>query len=112
YGVLHGINKLKGSFTQKKINRKIKNYFLLNDYVLDNLKKTSYPSDLRFETYYPIDFPDFPNPPDINKNDREFWIGIPGQVEYKRRDYEGLVNAVSKITCKKSIRFLLLGDDK
>lgn len=109
FGTLHGINKLKGSLTQKLISRKIKNYFLLNDYLKENLSLISVPGGLRFESYYPIFFPSFRNMPAISKPADEYWIGIPGQIEYKRRDYETLVKAFASLAVQPNYKFLLLG---
>lgn len=111
YGTLHGINKLRGSFTQKMINRKIKNYFVLNDYLVDNLDRVPH-AGLRIQSYYSIFFPEYPDAPFIEKPENVLWIGIPGQVEYKRRDYETLVRAFAALKEKPAYRFLILGDDQ
>ena len=112
FGTLHGINKLHGSFTQRIISRRIRNYYLLNDYLKENLKEVPYDKSLRFESFYPIYFPEFSGQPKIEKPADELWVGIPGQVEYKRREYENLVRAFGALKEKPKYRFLLLGDDK
>ncbi len=108
YGTLHGINKLKRSFTQNLISTRVKHYFLLNDYLKDNLKQVPH-RGLSFESFYPIFFLQFHTASEITKPADEFWIGIPGQVEYKRRDYETLVKAFAAVENKPNYRFLLLG---
>lgn len=108
YGTLHGINKLKGSFTQKMISRKVKKYFVLNDYLLQNLGQLPH-RGLQFSSYYPIFFPAFAGKPLVEKPANEYWIAIPGQVEYKRRDYETLVRAFAQLKDKTGYKFLLLG---
>jgi len=107
-GTIHGINKLKGSFTQKMISRRVKQYFVLNDYLLGNLAHLP-TKGLEFRSFYPIFFPQFANKPVIEKPANEYWIAIPGQVEYKRRDYETLVRAFAKLDNKAGYKFLLLG---
>lgn len=108
FGTMHGINKLKGSIGQQLIGRRIKNYFVLNDYLLDNLK--SFPlNGKKFTSYYPIFFPDFEDKPLVTKPTNELWVCIPGQVEYKRRDYESLVKAIAESKNTGHLRFLCLG---
>jgi glycosyltransferase involved in cell wall biosynthesis len=107
-GTIHGINKLKGSFTQKMISRKLRKYFVLNDYLLSNLHHLP-TKGLAFQSFYPIFFPQFSGKPVIEKPAGEFWIAIPGQVEYKRRDYETLVRAFARLEHKAGYKFLLLG---
>jgi len=111
FGTMHGINKLSGSITQKIISRRVCHYLLLNDYLKDNLKGMSYSPHLRFESFYAMYFPAFPEAAPLSKPANELWIGIPGQVEYKRRDYEGLVRAFAALKDKPPYRFLLLGND-
>jgi glycosyltransferase involved in cell wall biosynthesis len=108
-GTLHGINKLKGSFTQRVIGLRVRKVFLLNDYMIDNLKLVPN-QGLQFQSYYSIFFPQFKNEPQINKPADECWIAIPGQVEYKRRDYETLVRTFAAMPVKPGYKFLLLGN--
>lgn len=106
-GTLHNTNKLNGSVGQKIISKKIRKYFVLNDYLLDNINPKDHPA-LRFSSYYPIFFPPFPEM-DVAKNENEIWICIPGQVELKRRDYTSLFDSIEKTGISPSIRFILLG---
>jgi hypothetical protein len=108
YGVLHGINKLKGSLKQMLIGRRLRGYFLLNDYLLDNLTPARRNAK-RFEVLYPIFFPAFRNPPALDKPPGQTWVVIPGQVEFKRRDYLTLIHAWAAISERPDIRFILLG---
>jgi len=112
FGTLHGLNKLKGSVTQNIITRKIKHYFLLNDYLKQNVTNLPHDSRLKFESFYPIYFPNFENQPNIEKPQNQCWIGIPGQVEYKRRDYETLIKAFATLEQKPNIKFIFLGNEK
>lgn len=109
YGTLHGVNKLQGSFTQKIISRRLGKYFLLSDYMLQKALKVPHGS-LAFEVYYPIFHPPFPVTTVEQKPAGTVWIGIPGSVEYKRRDYESLVPRFAAIKEKPPVRFLVLGN--
>lgn len=106
-GTMHGINKLRPSATQLAISLRMPKYFLLNDFLLDNLKLVPH-KGLRFASYYPIFFPDF-NDNTVKKPADEYWIAVPGQVENERRDYERLIKAFATLQPKPNFRFLLLG---
>ena len=109
YGTLHNIQKLKSSFSQKIISTHIKKYFLLNDYLLDLVRDIP-TGDLQFETYYPIYFPRFKDAPVVKKEPGELWICVPGQLEYKRREYKVLADTLATLVNKLPIKFLLLGE--
>lgn len=108
FGVLHGINKLRKSITQKLISRRIRHYFVLNDYLIENLHKVPHGA-LKFESYYPIFFPHFEERLPLQKPAGQLWITIPGQVEYARRDYRTLVAAFAKLRVKPDLKFIFLG---
>lgn len=109
FGTLHGVNKLQGSISQKIISRRLGKYFLLSDYMLQ--KALSMPhGKLQFSVFYPIFHPAFPLTAVAEKPDGELWIGIPGAVEYKRRDYDALVRNFAKLEKKPRVRFLILGN--
>jgi hypothetical protein len=107
YGTLHNISKLEGSHSQSRIHKKVKSYFVLNEYLLDKARKLA-PKGLRFQTYYPIFFPDYPTVA-LDKGPDEIWITIPGQVEFKRRDYEGLFHSIKHHGIPPRLTFILLG---
>jgi hypothetical protein len=107
-GVIHDINKLTQSFTQKLINRKIKKYFVLNDYILDTFLSKD---RLSVESFYPI-FHQNINKTPLSKPNGEFWICIPGSVEYERRDYLGLLKNLENENINDNIKFILLGTSK
>ncbi|PZF71017.1 glycosyltransferase family protein [Taibaiella soli] len=110
-GTLHGINKLKGSLTQRIMSTRVRRQFLLNDYLVDNLKLVPN-HGIRFKSYYSIFFPEFAGAPAIEKPKDQCWIAIPGQVENKRRDYETLIRTFAALAEKPNYRFLLLGNSK
>jgi hypothetical protein len=109
FGTLHGVNKLEGSFTQKIISRRIPNYFLLADYMLEKAMKVPH-AGLRFSVFYPIFHPSFDWTFQEVKRPGQLWIAIPGSVEYKRRDYLSLVKAFAALDEKPDVRFFLLGN--
>lgn len=111
FGTLHGVNKLTGSFTQNLISRRFRNYFLLSDYMLEKAKKVP-TGTLRFGVYYPIFFPDYGESKLPPRFPGEIRIAIPGSVEFKRRDYLNLVEALAKVPGKLPLRFYLLGNGK
>lgn len=109
FGTLHGVNKLQGSLTQRIISQRIPRYFLLSDYMLDKARKVPH-EGLRFSVFYPIFHPPFPKATLLQRQPGELWVAIPGSVEYKRRDYLSLVQALSSLPQRPPIRFLLLGN--
>jgi hypothetical protein len=109
YGTLHGVNKLAGSLTQKIISRRIPNYYLLMDYMLEKALKTPH-NGLKFSVFYPIFHPKLEEAPVPEKKAGHIWIAIPGSVEYKRRDYLSLLEAFAAVRNKPALRFFLLGN--
>lgn len=107
YGTLHNIRKISKSHSQKIISKKVKRYFVLSEYLKQKSAKTN-KTNLSFEVFYPIFFPEYPQIP-IDKKDNEIWICIPGQVELKRRDYKSLFQSIEKFGINEDIKFLLLG---
>jgi hypothetical protein len=107
-GILHHAYKLSRSFTQKLISFRIRKYFVLGDYLLAGLNTQG---RVRVASFYPIFFP-ISNSVEIHKPDDEVWIGIPGELNYLRRDYESLVEAVSRRRSPPNVRYILLGSSK
>ena len=101
-GLIHNVNKLNTSNTQKIISRKIKKYFVLNDYIDVTNDKVA------CSAFYPIFFPPIKIMP-IEKPENEIWLCIPGQLEYKRRAYEALFSTIAQYGLPKNIRLLFLG---
>jgi len=106
YGILHDVSKLGSSGNQKFISRRIKKYFILNDYLLNSIAEEN---RARVASFYPVFFPDTPAVAVARKKPGEIRIIIPGQLELKRRDYLGLIEAAEKARLK-HIRFVLLGN--
>lgn len=104
-GLLHNAQRLKSSFTQKLISSKIKKYFVLNDNLLR--KNNSKNNKLHLQSFYPIFFPNFHHP--ISKKQGEIWLAIPGSIDYQRRNYDMLIEALSKNEKIGNLKILLLG---
>lgn len=103
-GILHDTKKLDSSFTQRIISQKVKKYFVLNDALLPSDRDND---GIKVQSFYPIFFPQYEPMPVYKQND--IWIGIPGRVDYNRRDYEFLVNALSEINVLNRVKFVILG---
>jgi hypothetical protein len=105
-GIVHHTHKLTGSFTQFLISMRMKKGFVLNDYLLDGI-----PTERRrqFASTYLL----FREPVEekrVKKNPNELWIAIPGEVDFRRRDYEGLVRELKSCgPIHGSLRFIVLG---
>lgn len=107
-GVLHDTIKLEKSFTQKLISRKVKKYLVLNDYIKDSFPLNK---SFRLESFYPIFFPKYVYPA-IEKDENEFWVCVPGSIEYRRRDYEGFIEIMKSQIPDQKVKILLLGNSK
>ncbi|MFA7625734.1 MAG: hypothetical protein WCZ17_01690 [Candidatus Kapaibacterium sp.] len=107
-GIIHSLKKLTEGTTQKIINRYIKKYFVLNDFLLDFIPKLT--SAHEFESFYTASFPyNF----DIHsRDDSIFKICIPGNVEYKRRDYLYLTELAKSPNLNPNVVFEILGNSK
>ena len=102
-GVLHYVDKLTNSFTQKLISSRVKKYFVLNDYLLHLIKSAR---QKEFRSFYPIYFNSF-NKIQTDKTNEEIWITIPGPIEFLKRDYLGLFDNIKTLSTK--IKFIFLG---
>ncbi len=105
-GVIHSVDKLNKSFTQKIISKKIKKYLALSDLLKDSIVLKN--KALKLESFYPIFFP--LTPKFIKKNENETWICIPGRVYFQRRDYNYLLQKLTNISIPKHIKFIILGN--
>ena len=103
-GNIHNLKKLGRSRGQAFISRKIKNYYVLDEYILPATK--SYPQ-FNFAAYYPAFFPSF-NLIEFTDKNKDVWICIPGSIEYRRRDYDSLIDIASN--CDDDVKFILLGN--
>lgn len=101
-GIIHTTRKFKGSFTQKIINLKIKDYLFLARFLLDQCKQNS---SLRMDYFYPLAFPG-------KKQSKEPFpkkgIAIIGGVEERRKDLNGLLEMMQQEGCS-DYHFVFLG---
>ena len=102
-GIVHNIGKLEGSANQDIISRKVKKYFVLSEYLKENA-----PNKYNIEYFYPMFFPNSESV-EVDKKEDEIWVCIPGQIERKRRDYDGLFELLANSKLNKNIKFILLG---
>lgn len=106
-GVLHQSHKLLKSSTQKIISRKIKKYFVLNDYVKNFIDKSTN-NIYNISVFYPIFFP---HESSIEKDSDKIIITIPGRVIQTRKDYVFLLKNILNLSpgLKNKFRFIFLG---
>jgi hypothetical protein len=102
-GIVHTLKKFEGSFTQKLIHRKIKKYFVLNDYFLERIVPSR---GIAVTSFYPLRFPHFNTT--IEKAAGEKWITIIGGVENRRKDLTGSISLMKSLI-EKGFRFIFLG---
>lgn len=110
FGTIHDGRKLVKSSTQKSITKRIKKYFVLNDFIKRYLTEKGI-NDKPIETYYPVYFPPLPFEK-LDKGAGDFWIIVPGKVEQKRRNYLSLINQLKSNPLPPQIKFILLGPSR
>lgn len=107
YGVIHNLRKLQKSHSQKVITRNLDGYFVLNDYLIDQVD-AEVKKKVKLHPLYTVFYPDYPSR-ELEKGDDEIWICIPGQVELSRRDYNALFDSIEKNGIQNHIKLLFLG---
>ena len=107
-GVLHQAHKLLKSSTQRIIFRKIKKYFVLNDYVKSFID-TKTPNFYNISVFYPIFFPEQNSVKE--KLIEKIIISVPGKVIQIRKDYVSLLNNLLKLEeeLREKFQFIFLG---
>ncbi len=106
FGILHNLKKVNHSFSQKLINTSIKNYFVLNDFLEDSIELED--KSIQLRGFYPIFFPTYEGTT-IKKPKEEVWISIPGKLDFGRRDYYLVAEALQKLQSKRNLKILILG---
>lgn len=101
-GIIHNVAKLKSSFAQKFITRRIDKYILLSDILMGAYKSVC---NKPVSVLYPIDYPDY-GKVGIEKPAGEVWIAVPGEISLKRRDYFSIINMNAKYD--RRVKFLFL----
>lgn len=106
FGTIHNLKKLNKSFSQKIISKKLKNYYVLNDFLKTSCKIED--TTIRLSSYYPIFFPKYDSTETINKNG-DYWICIPGELNYNRRDYDIVIKSLKLLKNIENLKIILLG---
>lgn len=106
FGILHNLKKVNHSFSQKLINRSIKNYFVLNDFLENSIELED--TSIQLQRFYPIFFPTYEETT-LKKPKEEVWISIPGKLDFGRRDYYLVAEALQKTPSKSNLKILILG---
>lgn len=107
HGSIHNLKKLNDSFSQKIISKRIKDYFVLNDFLVDSMEPNE--KEIKLHPYYPIYFPVYPASKVLN-NKTDIWICIPGEVNYKRRNYDVVLEAFSQLKMNSpNLKIIILG---
>lgn len=106
-GSIHNLKKLNGSFSQRMISKRMQDYYVLNDFLVNSMELDD--KTIRLYPYYPIYFPEYQS---TNASDRkkEIWICIPGELNYKRRNYDIVLQALSKLEINQTnLKIIILG---
>jgi len=106
FGILHNLKKVNHSFSQKLINKAIKHFFVLNDFLLDSVPLKD--NSIKIKSFYPIFFPEYGNSLPAKPKDK-VWISIPGKLDFGRRDYYLVAEALEKMPIKNDLKILILG---
>ena len=118
-GILHHVDKLTDSFTQRLITPRMDGYFVLADHLLE-----AAPAEppVPLGAFYPIFFPELAGPAGegavSDAGDArmppagcggELWVTVPGSVEFRRRDYPFLWTLGPTLAANPRVRIVLLG---
>lgn len=107
FGVIHNLRKLENSHSQKVITRNLEGYFVLNNYLIDQVKE-EIKQQVNLYPLYTVFYPNYPSR-EQEKKEGEIWICIPGQVERSRRDYDSLFASIAESGIQPYIKLLFLG---
>lgn len=102
-GIIHTLRKFNGSFTQRVISKKIKKYFVLNDFFLTQIQAST---QQRITSFYPLRFPSFDTSPEERGSSKQ--ITIIGGVENRRKDLSGSIGLMKELV-DLDLNFVFLG---
>ncbi|RRQ47545.1 hypothetical protein DZC72_17580 [Maribacter algicola] len=106
-GSIHNLKKLNDSFSQKVISKRIKDYYVLNDFLVNSMEIND--SKIRLFPYYPIFFPEYQGSNLVDKKN-DIWVCIPGELSFKRRNYDVVLQALSKLEgSQTNLKIIILG---
>jgi hypothetical protein len=104
-GIIHLSSKLWTSRSQRIISRKIRKYFVLADFIKENMVKSD--TEVSIESFYPIYFPVSKAVDMLQEQPRR--ICVPGAVDFARRDYQSLIDEMLSAEIPSKVKFVLLG---
>lgn len=105
FGTIHNLGKISSSLGQRVICRKVRNLYLLADYLMQFAPQ----GKLRFQPYSPCYLPNYASV-DIEKPEGQIWAVVPGSVERKRRDYDFLLRIAQTPDFPTNVRIIILGN--
>ena len=106
FGVIHNLKKLNSSSSQRIINKRIKDYYVLNDFLENSTLLKN--KKIKLHSFYPTFFPNYPAAEILNKNN-DIWISIPGELNYNRRDYSTILSALGSQNRFLNLKIIILG---
>lgn len=104
-GLVHDGSKLLNSGTQKIISKKIHQYFVLAQYIAQNIQKQN--TKIKVDWIYLIF--NQRNLIPIQKNSEEVWITVPGRIQASRKNYAQLLEDLNSDAIPSNWRILILG---
>ena len=105
-GIVHDIHKISTSFGKRIILLKLKKVFVLSETLYKKITSST-PFASQFSYFYPLYFK--ATQEKIEKPKDEIWVGIPGYVEAKRRNYSAVFDIIKQLHEKSPLRFFFLG---
>jgi hypothetical protein len=103
--ILHWLGKLKKSVSLRIIQLKIRKFLVLSDHLLNQIQKKG---RIQYQAFYPIFLPKFATV-EVSKKSEDFWVCMPGNIEYRRRNYHVLLEHLDK-GLDNRVKFILLGN--
>ncbi len=104
-GLAHIASRLLGGSTHYVVSRKTHTFLVLNDYIVPHVRGLT---GSRVQGIYLIYYPPWETRP-VGKPEDEFWVCIPGQVEFKKRDYGAIFDRASERAPDRRVRFVMPG---
>ncbi|MFN3907923.1 MAG: hypothetical protein ACK4JX_02705 [Flavobacterium sp.] len=104
-GLVHDGSKLLHSGTQKIISKKIHQYFVLAQYIAQNIQKQN--ANIKVDWIYLIF--NQRSVTKLSKNSNEIWITVPGRIHFSRKNYEQLLDDWNTIEIPENWKLILLG---
>lgn len=103
-GTIHNLKKLTHSFGQRHVVRRLDGILVIAPYLVPHIPPTGIP------TAYYSPLPAATATSQIDKGgDR--WIVVPGNVEFKRRNYGSLID-IAKAAKGRAVKFIVLGNSQ